>query len=76
METISSVSSFHCDSRMRLACSKAERAPETVSPKLAKIYHMMESADMLKSVNIEDKKRELMARGEGNPKGRPRRERE
>ena len=38
-----------------------------------KNYHMMESADMLKAVNIEDKKRELLARGEGNPRGRTKR---
>jgi hypothetical protein len=44
----------------------------TVAPKLVKLYHAMRDAGLLKAVNTEDEKRKLLARGEGQPRGRPR----
>jgi hypothetical protein len=44
----------------------------SVSPKLVKLYRAMREADLLQTVNTEDEKRKLLARGEGQPRGRPR----
>jgi uncharacterized protein YjgD (DUF1641 family) len=51
---------------------KGGDAPVTI--RLAKLYKVMKDTDMLQAINVENEKRKLLARGEGQPRGRPRKE--
>ena len=47
---------------------------EQMPVRLSKLYKALKSSDMLQPVNIEDEKRKILNRGEGRPRGRPRKD--
>jgi len=53
------------------AFSKRSKDSWTVTLRMPQVYHAMESANLLQSVNTRDLKERILTRGEG-PKGRPR----
>jgi hypothetical protein len=47
---------------------------ENMSVRLVKLHKALKSSGMLQAVNIEDEKRKILNRGEGQPRGRPRKD--
>src|SRR6516164_6919025 len=45
---------------------------EMMPIRVSKLYKMMKGSDMLQAVNVEEEKAKILSRGEGNPRGRPR----
>jgi hypothetical protein len=49
-----------------------DQGKEMMPIRVSKLYKMMKGSDMLEAVNVEEEKAKLLNRGEGNPRGRPR----
>jgi len=45
---------------------------EMMTVRVSKLYKALKHADMLQRVNVEEEKQKILNRGEGNPRGRPR----
>jgi hypothetical protein len=45
---------------------------EMMPIRVSKLYKMMKGSDMLEAVNVDEEKAKILKRGEGNPRGRPR----
>ena len=45
---------------------------EMMPIRVSKLYKMMKGSDMLQAVSVEEEKAKILSRGEGNPRGRPR----